>query len=54
MQGAYVSLGQGQGSFPESERAAQRIISLPLHPYLDEETQRTIIDAVTTSVQGES
>ncbi|TFH48383.1 MAG: DegT/DnrJ/EryC1/StrS family aminotransferase [Lysobacterales bacterium] len=51
LQGAYAYLGQGQGTFPESERAAQRIISLPFHPYLDEETQRTIIDAVSESTR---
>lgn len=54
MQGAYANLGQGQGGFPESERAARRIISLPLHPYLDEQTQRTIIDAVSESIRGGS
>lgn len=29
-----------------SERIASRVISLPMHPYLDEQTQDTIVDAV--------
>ena len=50
LQSAYAHLGQGQGVFPESEAAAQRIFSLPFHPYLDQETQRTVVDAVAKAV----
>lgn len=51
LQSAYAHLGQGQGVFPESEAAARRIFSLPFHPYLDQETQRMIIDAVSASAR---
>lgn len=49
LQSAYAHLGQGQGAFPASEAAAQRIFSLPFHPYLDQDTQGAIIDAVSAS-----
>ena len=50
LQGAYSQLGQSEGAFPVSEHASRRIFSLPMHPYLDEDTQRRIIDAVTDAV----
>ena len=50
MQTAYAGLGYRDGEFPISEHASERIFSLPMHPYLDEETQRTIIDEVTAIV----
>ncbi|HVG00306.1 MAG TPA: DegT/DnrJ/EryC1/StrS family aminotransferase [Chloroflexia bacterium] len=39
--------GQGySGSFPESERAAREVLSLPIHPGLSRQDLDTIIDAV--------
>jgi len=38
--------------FPISERAAARVISLPMHPYLTEETQRKIVRAVAEAIAG--
>ena len=35
---------------PNSERLADRVVSLPMHPYLDEPTQDRIIEAVLKSV----
>jgi dTDP-4-amino-4,6-dideoxygalactose transaminase len=35
---------------PVSERLARTVISLPMHPYLDEQTQDRIIAAVLESV----
>jgi UDP-2-acetamido-2-deoxy-ribo-hexuluronate aminotransferase len=43
LQPVYKSLGFNKGDFPYSERAADRVMSLPMHPYLDETTQREII-----------
>jgi dTDP-4-amino-4,6-dideoxygalactose transaminase len=37
---------------PASERLAKRVISLPMHPYLDEATQDRVVDAVLESVGG--
>ncbi|MCP5151342.1 MAG: DegT/DnrJ/EryC1/StrS family aminotransferase [Ectothiorhodospiraceae bacterium] len=45
-QTAYASLGYSTGDFPVSESCAARIISLPMHPYLDEATQDRVVDAV--------
>ena len=50
LQPAFASLGQGPGSFPKAEAAAKRVLSLPMHGFLDEATQDRIIDAVRASV----
>lgn len=46
LQPVFAHLNQPQGSFPIAERIAEEVISLPMHPYLDEKTQDTIVDAV--------
>ena len=43
LQGAFAHLGHKAGDFPVSERAASRIFSLPMHPYLTEPDQDKII-----------
>ena len=35
---------------PNSEKLSERVVSLPMHPYLDEKTQDRIIEAVLRSV----
>lgn len=40
------SLGYRAEDFPVAERAAKQVVSLPMHPYLDEQTQHQIVDAV--------
>jgi UDP-2-acetamido-2-deoxy-ribo-hexuluronate aminotransferase len=42
LQKAFAYLGYEKGSMPVSEKAAERIFSLPMHPYLTEEEQRRI------------
>jgi dTDP-4-amino-4,6-dideoxygalactose transaminase len=34
LQPCYASMGKGEGSFPESERAAREVLTLPLYPQL--------------------
>ena len=46
-QPAYAHFFPG-ASFPVSEALAREVLSLPMHPYLDEATQRRIVDAVRT------
>jgi len=46
LQPAYAPLGHARGAFPESERAADELLSLPLHPGLRPEQQNAVIDAV--------
>jgi UDP-2-acetamido-2-deoxy-ribo-hexuluronate aminotransferase len=48
-QPAYAETYAGQ-SFPNAERLAREVISLPMHPYLDEATQTRIAGAVRASV----
>ena len=51
-QPAFEYLGQGVGSFPVSEAAARRVISLPMHPYLAEDQQRRVVAALKEGVRG--
>jgi UDP-2-acetamido-2-deoxy-ribo-hexuluronate aminotransferase len=46
MQPAFASLGLGEGSFPRSDAAAKRVMSLPMDAFLDEATQDRIVAAV--------
>ena len=46
LQAVFADLGYVEGDLPVAESVAKRILSLPMHPYLDEETQQYIIDTV--------
>lgn len=48
--GAYASLGHGRGDFPVAERAADRILSLPMYPHLTDEDQERIVTTLAASV----
>lgn len=43
---AYRGLGHGAGDFPEAERAASEVVSLPMYPEMTEQHVRTVADAV--------
>ena len=45
-----MNLGVGPGSFPVTERAAARVFSLPMHPFLNEAEQDAILDATIAAV----
>jgi len=45
-QPVFSSSGYHRGDFPVAEQAAREVISLPMHPHLDEATQDRIIEAV--------
>jgi UDP-2-acetamido-2-deoxy-ribo-hexuluronate aminotransferase len=51
-QPVFAGLGQGPGSFPVSEAAARRVMSLPMHPYLTEEQQVRVVHALREVVSG--
>ncbi len=53
-QTGYRNYPQAPQGVPVSEALSQRVLSLPMHPYLDEGDQRTVIDAVASAVAGES
>lgn len=54
LQPAFANLGYGRGDFPNSEKAADRVLSLPMHPYLTAEEQDRICDAVKRAVTRQS
>ena len=45
-------MGWNRGSFPIAERAAERVLSLPMHPYLTLPEIERIAEAVKASVRG--
>ena len=42
----FKELGYADIDMPHSEKASQRVVSLPMHPYLDEKSQDKIIETV--------
>src|SRR5207244_5240592 len=46
LQPAYEHLGYRAGSFPESEKAAREVLSLPLHPHMTDESVHFVDDAI--------
>jgi dTDP-4-amino-4,6-dideoxygalactose transaminase len=46
LQPAHADLGYGRGDFPNSERAAAEVLSLPLYPELTDDQVRTVAAAV--------
>jgi UDP-2-acetamido-2-deoxy-ribo-hexuluronate aminotransferase len=52
LQPVFGNLGQGVGSFPVSEAVGNRVISLPMHPYLTEAQQAQVVAALKESVLG--
>ncbi|WP_306886320.1 DegT/DnrJ/EryC1/StrS family aminotransferase [Amorphus orientalis] len=50
LQTAYKHYPVGPGGLPKTEFTAEHVMSLPMHPYLDEATQAKIIDAVKNAV----
>jgi dTDP-4-amino-4,6-dideoxygalactose transaminase len=51
-QTAYKHFPVVDGGLPVSEKLADEVLSLPMHPYLDEMTQDRIITAVRQAVSG--
>ena len=54
LQPAFASLGLGRGSFPIAEAAAEKVMSLPMHPYLSADDQQFIADAVLEATKQNS
>jgi dTDP-4-amino-4,6-dideoxygalactose transaminase len=45
-QKALESLGYGQGSFPEAERAAREVLALPIFPEIRPDEQESVVQAI--------
>ncbi len=50
---AYRELGYREGSFPEAEKAAHEVLSLPMYPELADEQIRAVAQALAVSVEQE-
>ena len=48
----YREMGYGDRRFPESERAAKQVLSLPVHPGLSQSDLETIVQAVNSVKPG--
>jgi len=46
LQTVYLPFGYAKGSLPFSEEASERVLSLPMHPYMTEETVNDICAAL--------
>jgi dTDP-4-amino-4,6-dideoxygalactose transaminase len=51
-QPCYAWMGLGEGSFPEAERAAREVLSLPLYPELTEEQVDRVCETLRAMVEG--
>lgn len=51
LQPAFEYLGYKEGSFPVSEKAACRVLSLPMSPYLSAMDQERVINAILSAVK---
>jgi dTDP-4-amino-4,6-dideoxygalactose transaminase len=54
LQPAYADLGYRAGQFPESERAAAEVLSLPMYPELTNDQIATVADALTSAASLKS
>ncbi len=45
-QPVFAPLGYKWGDFPVSEKVSREVLSLPMHPWLDDETQDRIVNAI--------
>lgn len=50
LQKSYAFLGHGPGSFPVSERAGERVLSLPNYPEMTEEMLALVVEAAKNAV----
>jgi dTDP-4-amino-4,6-dideoxygalactose transaminase len=52
LQEAYTAAGKPKGTFPVTERAADEVLSLPMHTELDEEQQKYIVQSVVEAMKN--
>ena len=51
LQTAYKAYGKGKGSLPVTEKLCKMVLSLPMHPYMDDEVVDYICDSVCACFQ---
>lgn len=52
LQPVYKNLGYEKGELPYAENASERVLSLPMHPYLNEETQKQVVSALLQATKS--
>jgi UDP-2-acetamido-2-deoxy-ribo-hexuluronate aminotransferase len=50
LQPVFANLGYRKGDFPIAEKAGDRVMSLPMHPYLSEADQNKVVQALKEAV----
>jgi dTDP-4-amino-4,6-dideoxygalactose transaminase len=53
LQPAFASLSLTQGAFPVAESAADRLISLPMHPFLTHDDVHRVVAALETALAAQ-
>jgi dTDP-4-amino-4,6-dideoxygalactose transaminase len=53
LQAAYASMGWKRGDFPETEAAADQVLSLPMFPGLTLEQQRKVVETISEFVAAQ-
>jgi dTDP-4-amino-4,6-dideoxygalactose transaminase len=51
LQKAYCTAGKPEGSFPVTEDAAAKVLSLPMHTELDDEQQKFIVQSILEAMK---
>lgn len=51
-QPVYASLGYRYGDFPAAEQASREVISLPMHPYLEESDVQRVVESVRAALSS--
>lgn len=54
LQKVHAALGLREGAFPESERAAREVLSIPMFPELRPDVQQQVVDAVFAACRREA
>jgi dTDP-4-amino-4,6-dideoxygalactose transaminase len=50
LQSVFNDLGNKKGDFPVSEEASEKIFSLPMHPYLEVEEIKLIVETIKSAL----
>ena len=54
LQIAYREYGDGEGSLPAAEHLSNRVLSFPMHPYMDDVTANGICDKILAAIEAVS
>ena len=46
LQAVFANLGYRKGDLPVSEEISEKIFSIPMHPYIDNDQQNMVIEAL--------